>query len=81
MVDTRVEAVNESALSSAANTQRVVTILSIAALALGIVLAFFITRGIVRVLTRIIRDLADGARPRWPRPAIRSRAQASPWPA
>jgi len=52
---------DEVMLNAALSTQRNVTIVGIAAIILGILLAFFISRGIVNVLQRISHQMADGA--------------------
>jgi len=52
---------DEVMLSAAQSTQRNVTIVGIVAIILGILLAIFISRGIVTVLQRISNQMADGA--------------------
>jgi len=52
---------DEEMLRAASQTQTVVTVLSIVGAIVGIMLAIFITRGIVTVLKRIISALTQGA--------------------
>ena len=52
---------DEVMLSAAQSTQRNVTIVGIVAIIFGILLAIFISRGIVTVLQRISRQMEDGA--------------------
>ena len=52
---------DEAMLAAAQDAKRGVTIVGIIALASGALLAFFIARGIIRALTRIIAGLTEGA--------------------
>ena len=52
---------DEVMLNAAQTTQRNVTIVGVAAILIGILLAFFISRGIVNILKRISGQMADGA--------------------
>ncbi len=52
---------DEAMLSAARSTQRNVTIVGIVAIIMGILLAIFISRGIVTVLKRVSNQMADGA--------------------
>jgi methyl-accepting chemotaxis protein len=52
---------DEVMLSAAQGTKRNVAIVSMVALVIGTVLAFFISRGIIRTLSRIITGLNEGA--------------------
>jgi methyl-accepting chemotaxis protein len=52
---------DEVMLNAAKSTQRDVTMVGIAAIIIGIFLAFFISRGIVAVLQRVSNQMADGA--------------------
>jgi methyl-accepting chemotaxis protein len=52
---------NEGMLASAQSTKLMVTILSVAAILIGIVGAILIARGIITALTRIIAGLREGA--------------------
>lgn len=52
---------DEAMLSAARHTQRNVTIVSIVAVIAGILFAFLITRGIVSILSRITRQMEEGA--------------------
>jgi methyl-accepting chemotaxis protein len=56
-----VDQTNEDMLSSAKSTKASVGIISIVAVALGVVLAFLIGRGIVSGLVKIIKVLTEGA--------------------
>ncbi|MBU0637851.1 MAG: CZB domain-containing protein, partial [Planctomycetes bacterium] len=55
------QSANDTMLTTAAGTQRNVTVIGSVAIIIGSLLAFFIARGIVRTLTRIIAGLTDGA--------------------
>lgn len=48
-------------LNAAKNTKQSVTILSIVAIILGIVLAFFIAKGVIQILQQISSQMKDGA--------------------
>ncbi|MFH2065608.1 MAG: methyl-accepting chemotaxis protein [Pseudomonadota bacterium] len=52
---------DEAMLNAAQDTKRNVTIVGIAAIVMGILLAFFIARGIVSVLQRISNQMNEGA--------------------
>jgi len=52
---------DEQMLAAAQSTKRNVTVVGILAIIVGVVLAFFIARSIVKVLTRIVNGLNDGA--------------------
>ncbi len=52
---------DEAMLSAARGTQRNVTIMGVAAVLVGIVLAFFISRGIIAVLRRVSGQMGEGA--------------------
>ena len=52
---------DEVMLNAAQSTQRNVTIVGVVAILIGILLAFFISRGIVNILKRISSQMADGS--------------------
>ena len=52
---------DEAMLTAAQDTKRNVTVVGIAAIIIGTLLAYFISRGIVKTLTRIISGLNEGA--------------------
>ena len=52
---------DEAMLAAAQDAKRGVTVVGIVALAFGAVLAFFISRGIIRALTQVITGLNNGA--------------------
>ncbi len=52
---------NEAKLADAYQTRRIVTGISLFAVAIGSILAFFISRGIVKTLKRIVDGLNEGA--------------------
>ncbi|MHC4583704.1 MAG: methyl-accepting chemotaxis protein, partial [Planctomycetota bacterium] len=60
-IATIVEKTNKGMLSSATVTKTSVSIISIAAIAFGVVLSFFIGRGIVSALKKIINSLTEGS--------------------
>jgi methyl-accepting chemotaxis protein len=61
LVKERVDETNQGMLDSAGQTQATVTVLAVAAILVGIVLAFLIARGIVKALKRVIDGLTAGA--------------------
>ncbi|MHC4475820.1 MAG: methyl-accepting chemotaxis protein [Planctomycetota bacterium] len=52
---------NSGMLASAKSTRASVSVISIVAVVLGVFLAFFIARGVIKALTRIINGLTEGA--------------------
>ena len=52
---------DEAMLAASQDTKRNVTVVGVVAIVVGLLLAFFISRGIVKTLTRVIEGLNEGA--------------------